>query len=89
MRTTFLPAPNPAQMRQQLAFARADAVRAMLASGSHLIEAVASAAPTSGAGEAFRKVEVSARRQSSQRIILHEAGHMFGLGDEYVERDPS
>lgn len=39
----------------------------------------------------FRRVDVSATvaaRDVTQNVAAHEAGHMFGLGDEYVEEAP-
>jgi len=39
----------------------------------------------------FRRVDVSAlvgERDVTQNTAAHEAGHMFGLGDEYVEEGP-
>ncbi|MQA87404.1 MAG: OmpA family protein [Streptosporangiales bacterium] len=44
-----------------------------------------------GADPMFRRVDVSASSSAeievSQNVAAHEAGHMFGLGDEYVEED--
>lgn len=43
--------------------------------------------------EKFQRVDVAVTKnvddtEVSQNVAAHEAGHMFGLGDEYVEEDP-
>lgn len=42
--------------------------------------------------EAFQRVDISVRDKNrtnvTQNVAAHEAGHMFGLGDEYVEEAP-
>jgi hypothetical protein len=57
-----------------------------LGTGNSVGETHASADPK------FQRVDVSAAKGADvevhQNVAAHEAGHMFGLGDEYVEEVP-
>lgn len=85
------------EYNNQLGQRRAEAVKARVASGFGTVgddPLVASVGETNAStDEQFQRVDVSVRNRNPttvrQNVAAHEAGHMFGLGDEYVEERPS
>jgi outer membrane protein OmpA-like peptidoglycan-associated protein len=82
---------------QRLGQRRAEAVKARVESGFGSVgddPLVASVGETNAStDERFQRVDVSVRNRNpttvTQNVAAHEAGHMFGLGDEYVEERPT
>jgi hypothetical protein len=79
---------------QKLGQRRAEAVRQHLQADLSWAQLVVGSVGEENASEEdkFQRVDVSVRHKDnvtvSQNVAAHEAGHMFGLGDEYVEEKP-
>jgi outer membrane protein OmpA-like peptidoglycan-associated protein len=81
---------------EQLGMERAEAVKQAIntAAGWGDIGTTSSVgSENASTDQAFQRVDVvvntSATRQVQQNVAAHEAGHMFGLGDEYIDETPS
>jgi hypothetical protein len=77
---------STAEGHLDLARARADAVRTYLATGidpSRILVAV-EGDRGAGADQSWQRVDIEIGDGRGQRTIAHEAGHMFGLDDEYA-----
>ena len=85
---------GPDWYNKKLAKARVDAVEGNVTSDLSLGITISSAVGERNAteDESFQRVDVRAMKGESvdafQNVAAHEAGHMFGLGDEYVEEEP-
>lgn len=88
--------PGAPGLNQQVGQQRADAVKNYLVSALGWGAGVEVMAGSTGEThsteeEAFKRVELSisnkAERTTQFNTAAHEAGHMFGLGDEYVDHD--
>ena len=79
---------------KQLAQQRAEAVRGHISADLSWAEVRVNSVGEENASEdeAFQRVDVSVRSKDrvtvTQNVAAHEAGHMFGLDDEYVEEKP-
>ncbi len=95
--------PGSEAHNEQLGLNRAHAVEGEIASElgrSGVAADVLDSVGEKNAGEdpSFQRVDVSVRRMApgspdgrvdvTQNVAAHEAGHMFGLGDEYVDEKP-
>ncbi len=78
------------RLAEERAFAVADRVMDDLGLGISTSEAAGET--HASADPRFQRVDIVATRgasiAASQNTAAHEAGHMFGLGDEYVEESP-
>lgn len=87
--------PGTVRYNEDLASRRANNVMAKAAADLGLDEGITIAAGErhATAEEKFQRVDMSASKgnqvEVSQITAVHEAGHMFGLGDEYVEEAPT
>jgi outer membrane protein OmpA-like peptidoglycan-associated protein len=73
---------------------RADAVRARITADLRWAEVLVDSRGEENAStdEKFQRVDISVRtknpKEVTQNVAAHEAGHMLGLGDEYVDETP-
>ncbi|HVM00036.1 MAG TPA: hypothetical protein VM324_12155 [Egibacteraceae bacterium] len=86
--------PGSQRYNRDLGMRRASAVQDRLMDDLGLSMAIGIGTGETNASDdpKFRRVDVAAtvgeEREVAQNVAAHEAGHMFGLGDEYVDERP-